>query len=131
MTSNRPYLLRAIHQWILDNQLTPYLLVDATVAGVEVPPQAVKDGKVVLNLAPHAVSGLQMENELVHFNARFSGVARPVVVPMAAVSAIYAQENGQGLMFQPEDAPPPDAPPAGPSGDDTPPRPGPHLRVVK
>lgn len=141
MTSNRPYLLRAIYDWVSDNGLTPYVLVDATRPGVEVPPQAVKDGQIVLNLAMQAVSDLELGNELIRFKARFSGVSRDVFVPVSAVLAIYAQENGQGMMF-PEEADPP--PPGGESGeppaedagtrgdDEDKPRKGaPHLRVIK
>ncbi|MDN5924096.1 MAG: ClpXP protease specificity-enhancing factor [Xanthomonadales bacterium] len=141
MTPNRPYLLRAMHEWISDNNMTPYLLVDASIGGVVVPPQAIKEGKVVLNLALQAVSALQLGNELVSFRARFSGAAHDIRVPMTAILAIYAQENGQGLMFSDEGGgvPPPDVPPGGKEGDEAgsneasakPARSGPHLRIVK
>lgn len=101
MTDNRPYLVRALHEWICDNGLTPYLLVDAAVAGVRVPPQAVRDGRVVLNIAPRAVTRLDLANDVISFQARFSGVAMLVVVPLEAVLAVYAMENGQGMMFPP------------------------------
>jgi stringent starvation protein B len=104
MTSNRPYLLRAMHEWICDNGLTPYIVVDAGKPGVQVPPQAVVDGRVVLNLAPRAVTQLEIGNEVIAFNARFGGVGRAVSVPVAAVQAIYARENGQGMLLA-EDAP--------------------------
>ena len=107
MSSNRPYLLRAIYDWVTDNGLTPYILVDAMREGVDVPPQAVKDGQVVLNIAMQAVSDLELGNERVSFKARFSGVSRDVFVPVTAVLAIYAQENGQGMMFPEEADPPP------------------------
>jgi stringent starvation protein B len=99
MTSNRPYLLRAVHEWICDNGLTPYIVVDAARPGVQVPPQAISDGRVVLNLAPRAVARLEMGNEAITFMARFSGVSHAVSVPVAAVQAIYARENGQGMLL--------------------------------
>ncbi|KRE88861.1 peptidase [Frateuria sp. Soil773] len=142
MTSNRPYLLRAIYDWISDNNLTPYVLVDATVDGVRVPPQVVKNGQVVLNLAMRAVANLDLGNEWISFQARFSGVSQAIHIPVQAVLALYAQENGQGMMFPAEeggDAPPPPSPepdgtPPVPPGDDDgdkPRRGTPHLRVVK
>ena len=97
MTSHRPYLLRALNDWIADNGMTPHLLVDATRPGVQVPPQAVSDGKVVLNIAERAVARLLIDNDSVSFTARFGGVSHPVVVPIAAVLAIYARETGQGM----------------------------------
>ena len=143
MTSNRPYLLRAMYEWINDNGMTPYILVDAAFQGVMVPPQAVKDGRVVLNIAARAVSQLSLGDQEIQFMARFGGVSQPVRVPIAAVQAIYAQESGQGMAL-PEDAtsgamaaPAGDAaaveqgdPPDGgapPSGG----KKGPRLRVVK
>ena len=132
MTSNRPYLLRAIYDWISDNGLTPYLLVDAAWPGVMVPPQAAKDGRVVLNIAMRAVVGLDLGKEWVRFHARFGGVSHAVEVPVGAVLAIYAQENGQGMMFPAEGAPPPSPPSPAPSSDaDAPPKKGGHLRVIK
>jgi stringent starvation protein B len=127
MSSNRPYLLRAIHEWINDNGLTPYLLVEAGAPGVRVPASAIKDGKVVLSVASRAVAKLDIGLETVSFLARFGGVSHSIELPIAAVLAIYAQENGQGMMFPVEGAPPPSEPP-GPE-DDPPPRP--RLRVVK
>lgn len=102
MTSNRPYLVRALHQWICDNGLTPYLLVDARRLGVRVPPHTVKDGKVVLNIGPNAVDRLDLADDTISFQARFNGVATLVLVPLEAVLAIYAMENGQGMVFPPE-----------------------------
>ena len=126
MTSNRPYLVRAMYQWVSDNGLTPYLLVDARLPGVMVPPASVKDGQIVLNIAMRAVSDLDLGNEQITFLARFGGVSQQVRVPMGAVLAIYAQENGQGMMFPAEPvAPPPPAEPPEPA------RGGPRLRVVK
>ncbi|MBB4132860.1 ClpXP protease specificity-enhancing factor [Xanthomonas sp. 3075] len=139
MTSHRPYLLRALVEWINDNGMTPHVLVDAGLPGVQVPASAVKDGRVVLNIAERAVVGLQVDNESVSFNARFGGVSHPVMVPMAAVLAVYARETGQGMAL-PDDIPgtssePPDpgAPPPGAPTPDEPPSSGkrPHLRVVK
>jgi stringent starvation protein B len=140
MSSNRPYLLRAIYDWISDNNLTPYVLVDASVEGVRVPPQVVKDGQVVLNLAMRAVANLDLGNEWISFQARFSGQSQAIHLPIRSVLALYAQENGQGMMFPADeggDAPPPASPPDdGPSGgsDAASPekrRSGSHLRVVK
>ncbi len=125
MSSNRPYLLRAMYDWIVDNGLTPYLLVDAAADGVKVPASAVKDGRVVLNIAARAVNQLELGKDFVRFVARFSGVSQTVEVPMGAILAIYAQENGQGMMFPTENAPTPPTPEPLAS------RKGQHLRVVK
>ncbi len=126
MTSNRPYLIRAIHEWLLDNQCTPYLLVDAQAPGVEVPGQYVKDGKIVLNISPGAVEALRITNDEVTFLARFSGVSQLVSIPITAVLAVYARENGRGMMFNEEDK-------DGPEPDNTDPTPParPSLKVVK
>ena len=102
MNSYRPYLIRALHEWICDNGLTPHLLVDAEAPGVSVPPSAVQDGRVVLNVAPRAVMGFSIDQDFVHFSARFGGVSHDIWVPIDAVLAIYARENGQGMMI-PED----------------------------
>ncbi len=99
VTSNKPYLLRAIHEWILDNGLTPHLLVNATVANVEVPVKFVQNGQIVLNIVPHAITNLHMDNEAVSFSARFSGIAESLYIPIQAILAIYASENGEGLSF--------------------------------
>lgn len=159
MTSHRPYLLRALYEWIADNGLTPHLLVDATRPQVFVPTHAVKDGRIVLNVAQRAVAGLEMSNELIRFSARFGGVSHNVSVPVSAVLAIYARENGQGMALPPEqDGTDEDvadaagetatgegaafleivqddgAPPPGDEPDPsrpTPPRRGGHLRIVK
>ena len=104
MTPSRPYLLQAYFQWLLDNQLTPHLVVDATVPGTQVPVQYVKDGQIVLNVAPSAVGNLQMGNEYVEFSARFGGVPQQLILPMQAIVAIYARENGAGTVFDMEDA---------------------------
>jgi stringent starvation protein B len=128
MSSNRPYLLRALYEWISDNGLTPYILVDATNPGVRVPPGAAKDGKVVLNIAARAVTQFEITNERIHFLARFGGVSQGVDIPRPGVLEIYAQENGQGMMLWAETAPP-EPPPAAAKTDDTVKKP--HLRVVK
>lgn len=104
LTPRRPYLLRAFYEWLLDNQLTPHLVVDVTLPGVRVPMEYARDGQIVLNIAPRAVGGLELANDEVRFNARFGGVPRQVSVPLAAVLAIYARENGAGTMFEPEAA---------------------------
>ena len=103
MTSHRPYLLRALYEWIADNGMTPHLLVDATRPMVQVPLHAVKDGKIVLNIAERAVSRLDMNNDTISFSARFGGVSHSVAVPVGAVLAIYARETGQGMAL-PDDA---------------------------
>ena len=132
MTSNRPYLLRALYQWIGDNSMTPHLLVDATREGVQVPASTVKEGRVVLNIAARAVANLDLGNRDVRFKARFGGVSQSVVVPLSAILAIYAQETGQGMML-PEDGGtmPADEPDASPEPSDDGPKRGGHLRVVK
>ncbi|HEX5276349.1 MAG TPA: ClpXP protease specificity-enhancing factor [Fluviicoccus sp.] len=99
MTPSRPYLVRAIYEWLVDNQSTPYLLLDAMANGVRVPVQYVKDGKIVLNIAPHAVKDLFIRNDGISFSARFNGAPMIVEAPMPAVLAIYARENGQGMFF--------------------------------
>ena len=127
MTSSRPYLIRAINEWVLDNQLTPYLLVDAEMSGVEVPARYVDKGKIVLNINPRAISNLQIANDHIAFSARFAGTPMQVYIPIMAVLAIYAQENGQGMMFnEDEEQPPPETPDDGPVRSSRP-----SLKVVK
>lgn len=129
MTSSRPYLVRALYEWIVDNGCTPHVLVDAHAPGVEVPQQYVKNGQIVLNVSPTAVAELVIGNDDMRFRGRFGGIAVDVVAPTAAILGIYARENGQGMVFEPERPAPP---PAG--GGDEPPRAGasrPSLRVVK
>jgi len=104
LSPRRPYLLRAFYEWLLDNQLTPHLVVDVTLPGVQVPMEYARDGQIVLNIAPRAVGNLELSNDEVSFNARFGGVPRQVSVPLAAVLAVYARENGAGTMFEPEAA---------------------------
>lgn len=103
MTSNRPYLIRAYYEWIVDNNLTPHLVVDATASGVVVPDEYVKDGQIVLNVSPSACGNLQIGDVDIEFDARFSGVPRHLIVPAGAVLAIYARENGAGTMFPREE----------------------------
>lgn len=103
MGPNRPYLLRAFYQWLLDNEMTPHLVVNADIPGVQVPSEHVQDGQIVLNIAPHAIGDIEMSNERVVFSARFGGKPFQLNIPMAAVVAIYARENGAGTMFEEED----------------------------
>ncbi|WOT04603.1 ClpXP protease specificity-enhancing factor [Shewanella youngdeokensis] len=103
-TPNRPYLLRAYYEWLMDNQLTPHVVVDAYVPGTQVPQQYVKDGQIVLNITESAVGGLQITNEFIEFSARFGGVPQQVLLPMASIVAIYARENGAGTVFEVEEA---------------------------
>ncbi|KJR31907.1 ClpXP protease specificity-enhancing factor [Vibrio navarrensis] len=104
MTARRPYMLRAFYDWLVDNDLTPHLVVQATMPGVRVPLEFVQDGQIILNIAPRAVGQLELGNEAISFHARFSGRPHSVIVPLHAVLAIYARENGAGTMFEPEEA---------------------------
>ncbi|MEL7045057.1 MAG: ClpXP protease specificity-enhancing factor [Pseudomonadota bacterium] len=131
MNSSRPYLLRALYEWIVDNGCTPHIIVDATQEGVEVPDQYVKDGQIVLNLSPSAVIELQLGDDSVSFNGRFGGRPTDVFIPISAVLGVYARENGQGMAFEPEDDSEPDPEDGGTAP--TPLRRGgkPSLTVVK
>ncbi len=135
MKSRRPYLLRAMHEWICDSQCTPHVVVDAGVKGVEVPRQYVQDGKIVLNVSWTATAQLQLGNEELSFNGRFGGTSMHVRVPLAAVLAIYARETGQGMVFTEEaDQPPPGGPPPEPAPKEPTPKPPAgraKLKVVK
>ena len=129
MTSSRPYLVRAMYQWIADNGMTPHLLVDALVEGAQIPSEHVQNGKIILNIAPMAITNLVLGDTEVTFSARFSGKSLAIHIPIDAVLAIYAKENGQGMMFSEDDG-------AISSSDDDPePDPDkpkrPSLRVVK
>ncbi|BDR14584.1 ClpXP protease specificity-enhancing factor [Vibrio sp. STUT-A11] len=104
MTARRPYMLRAFYDWLVDNDLTPHLVVDATMPGVRVPVEFIQDGQIILNIAPRAVGNLELGNDAITFHARFSGRPHSVIVPVYAVQAIYARENGAGTMFEPEEA---------------------------
>lgn len=103
MTSSRSYLIRAIYEWIVNNDCTPYMLVNAEKDNVVVPIEHIDNGRIVLNLGLTAVNNLQLGNEWVEFSARFSGKSQDVSVPTHAVLAIYAKENGQGMMFNDDD----------------------------
>jgi stringent starvation protein B len=131
VTSSNPYLIRALYEWIVDNGCTPHLVVGVRDERVRVPAQYVKDGAIVLNIAPGAVKDLVLGNDFISFHARFSGAAQDVVFPVSAVRMIYARENGQGMAL-PEEATAPEAG-AGPDGDGKPPGSGPRppLRRVK
>ena len=130
MTPSKPYVIRAIYDWIVDNNCTPHLLVDAEAEGVEVPQDYVTDGQIVLNVSPSAVVNLQLSNESVSFSGRFGGVPVDIMVPVDGVIGIYARENGQGMIFDEEsdldfDPEPPETDPTPPSID------RPSLRLVK
>ncbi|GAB6139357.1 ClpXP protease specificity-enhancing factor [Methylosoma difficile] len=128
MTSLKPYLIRSIYDWIIDNQLTPHLLVDAENKSAILPMQFAEDGKIVLNIRPQAVQGLSLGNDLIEFNARFSGVGMHIVTPINAVMAIYAKENGKGMIFDQENDD--DGDQAAPEAAAPPPS-RPSLRIVK
>lgn len=102
MTSNKPYLIRALYEWLVDNDATPYIMVDTTREHVDIPPGIEKDGQVVLNIAARAVQNLEMLNSHIAFSARFGGVSRNIFIPIPAVMAIYSMEDGQGMMFADE-----------------------------
>lgn len=136
MTSTRPYLLRAMYEWLVDNGCTPQILVDAHFPGTSVPQQYLdKHGHILLNISPTAVQDFCMDLTAVAFNARFGGVPHRLYVPCSAIQGIYARENGQGMMFGPENAEPPEPPPPPPTNNSSEnnvtslKRPG--LRVVK
>ena len=127
MLPSQPYLLRAIYEWIVDNDMTPYVLVNARNDDVHVPVQYIDNGKIVLNIAPRAVSSLELGNDAIIFSARFSGNPTDVRFPVSAVMAIYAKENGQGMVFNESD---------NDGGDDHPPenthkQKKPNLKLVK
>ena len=125
MTSTRPYLIRAMYDWIVDNGMTPHLLVDTDDELIEVPMQYEQDGKIVLNVSPTATRDFLVDNDAVSFHARFDGKSTSVMIPMHCVLAIYTRENGQGMMFNENEEldPSPDSPPQSPKK--------PHLKVVK
>ncbi len=103
ITPTRPYMVRALYQWIEDNALTPYLMVDATADNVQVPKEHIQDGRIVLNIANRATGNMSMENDYIHFSARFGGVSQEIWVPLTAVMGIYAKENSQGMFFDPNE----------------------------
>lgn len=127
MTPLKPYLIRSIYEWIVDNNLTPHLLVNAEYPGVILPTDFIEDGRIVLNVRPEAIQGLVLGNDEIEFNARFGGKAMHISTPTGAILAIYAKENGKGMIFDPDE-----------DGDETPPPEPetktpqrPQLRVVK
>ncbi|HBI21081.1 MAG TPA: ClpXP protease specificity-enhancing factor [Legionella sp.] len=129
MTSNKPYFIRAIYDWVVDNDLTPYLLVNAEHPDVEVPQEHVNHGRIVLNISPAACRGLHLENDRIVFTARFSGQVTQIFVSPVAVLAIYAKENGRGMEFGEEYDTLPTLPPK--SGTQTKARKKPALTLVK
>lgn len=139
MIPRRPYLIRAMHEWTVDNGETPHLLVDAEYEGVEVPMDHVQNGKIILNISPTAVQGLSLANDGIVFSARFGGEPRHITLPIASVLAIYSRESGQGMLFSDDDdlPPPPDGKSGGKKGDDGKNGPSekkakrPNLRVIK
>jgi len=125
MNSSRPYLMRAMYEWIVDNNLTPYLLVSTGEPDVRVPVEHINNGKIILNVDPNAVQDMDMFGVEVSFSARFSGKPTQIRVPISAVLAIYARENGRGMVFNDDDESPSD-----PSGEKD--KSGtPNLRIVK
>lgn len=137
MNSSRPYLVRALYEWIVDNDCTPHLLVNAEYPGVQVPVGFASDGQIVLNASPSAVRHLHMDNQAVSFEGRFGGVAHSLYIPAEAIMAIYARENGQGMVFDMEPPLAGGSQESGPEDDgpggNEPPRPSgrPSLKVVK
>lgn len=129
MTPLRPYLLRAVHEWALDNGYTPHILVDATIEGVKVPDGYVHEGRITLNIHPQAIHQLDLGNERVSFLARFGGQSLGVDIPIHAVLAAFARENGRGVFFQDEPGEPP--PDGTPPGNTPSPKKGPQLKLVK
>lgn len=126
--SKRPYLIRAMHEWMGDNGHTPHIVVDASVDGVNVPREHVKDGKIILNISETAAHNLKLNNNAVSFRARFSGVPFDVWVPINSILGIYARETGQGMIFS-HDSEPADEGASQPEVEQT--RSRPHLKVVK
>ncbi len=140
MTSSRPYLIRAIYQWIVDNGVTPHMLVAADYPGTIVPREFVEESRIVLNIHPDAVRDLHMGDEYIMFSGRFAGAPMSLEIPVPAVMALYARENGQGMVFEetlpvPDPSSPDDSPETNNPGDSPAPRPKkssrPALKVVK
>ncbi len=134
MTPSRPYFIRALYDWIVDNRCTPYLQVDATMTGVSVPTQHIKEVKIVLNIAPEAIMNLSMNNDWVNFEARFSGVSHIIRLPVMSIQAVYAAENGRGMVFNhepTEDNPPHHEPPTYSGGHSSQKSNKPSLKVIK
>jgi stringent starvation protein B len=134
MTSNKPYLIRAAYDWIVDNELTPYILVNAAYSGVQVPSEHVNHERIVLNISPSATRGLLLENDRIIFTARFSGKTEQIFVPPSAVLEIYAKENGRGIAFalEDEEEPPPASSGSSPEAEGpTSSKSKPSLKLVK
>lgn len=133
MTSNKPYLIRAAYDWIVDNELTPYILVNAAYLGTQVPSEHVRNDQIVLNISPDATRGLLLENDRIIFTARFSGKTEQIFVPPSAVLEIYAKENGKGIAFavEDEDDPPPATSAPSPNGIVASTKNKPSLKLVK
>jgi len=129
MTSQKPYLVRAIYEWLLDNQLTPYLLVNTTIDGVDVPQDYINDDKIVLNITPGAINNFHSDNDWISFSARFGGKPVELFVPISAILAIYGKENNEGMFFTDEE--PLDIPPSPPKRPSAPEKVKPTLKVVK
>jgi len=127
MTSQKPYLIRAIYEWLLDNELTQYLLVNTLMEGVKVPEEYINDDKIVLNIAPDAVQHFQADNEWISFSARFSGKAMELFIPIDAIQGIYGKENNEGMFFTDEELPQPPTPPKKPLAS----KERPSLKIVK
>lgn len=125
VTPLKYYLARAVYDWTLDNALTPHVIADATMAGVQVPPGYVENGRIVLNIHPRSINGFSFDQTGIRFSARFGGSPYAIDIPLAGLLAIYAKENGQGVSFPERDEPPP-AEPAAPAA-----RKGPVLKRVK
>jgi stringent starvation protein B len=128
LPAKRPYLLRAMHQWMMDCGHTPHVIVDAEARNVEVPKAYVKDGKIVLNLSSTATQHLKLGNEWIEFDARFAGIVNHVTFPISAVLGIYSRETGEGMVFTEQDLGP--EPPTGPQKVDEGGK-RPQLKVVK
>ena len=134
MRSSTPYLLRALNEWILDSDCTPHVIADVARADVTVPPNAIQDGKVVLNIDPSAVRDLAIDDDGVSFVARFGGVSQAVWLPLASIEGIVAKETGQGMMFDPpsaDEATAPDPASSEQDGEGSSQSTPPGLRVVK
>ena len=123
MKSQRPYLVRAYYDWIVDSDEVPYVLVDATQDGVVVPEEYVEDGRIVLNLGPNAVRDLNISDDFLMCSSRFNGRAFELILPIQAISAIYAKDTGEGAVFESVQEPPPPTdpkPPSPPEGETKP-----------
>ena len=130
--SQRPYLIRAMHEWMTDSGQTPHVVVNALIDGVHVPQQHIQDGKIILNVSHAAVQNLNLGNDKIRFEARFAGTPYQVRIPISAVLGVYARESSQGMVFSDEATAAPDnqagaEKPAGPSGESG----RAHLRVIK